>query len=540
MTRLAENVKYYQLSPDESRVVYYSAIESAYFSIPSSGGDPIQLAELTTFDANIDLSRIFFSSNSQRVLLVVDGILRSIALDGSNQIELADKVADFVFMPLVNRVVYTVDVQITFDTVKVYSRNIDGATPAVVLNPTGTSVTHFAVTDDGETVVIVTNAQGSFGLDRPYKLQAVPIGGGDVTDLLTIADDQFFDAMTFSPESTRVLLTTTDSFDPFAATKRVFSLPLDGSAGTTLFEGQAGQQITTQISADSTRLLTMIGNPTYGYTLTKVLLTGGSAATVATLPDGSYETPTFAITPDSSAVVFRTPDGVASASLTGTVTTTLASGLEGYEGELTISADSARVFFTGVSTVEGQRARRLYAAPLDGSGATVISGPLIERGNVTDFLVHPNGHAAVYRADADKDEVYELYSTDGLSATLRLTTQNATVIEGSGTTTITVGLSAPQLTETEVEYTLSGTATEGDDYTIAAAPAAALTFAPGETSKSLLVTILDDNVDEVAETIIITFALPNGASQSVTLTIPANDTVIVDPEVRLYLPIVRR
>ncbi|NJM08261.1 hypothetical protein HC891_21905 [Candidatus Gracilibacteria bacterium] len=307
--KLAEGVNYFRLSPDETRIVYYSATASAYFSIPSTGGNTIQLAQVTTFDAEDDLSQFFFSADSQQIILRVDDVLRSSALDGSGVIVLADKVADFVFVPTVNRVVYTVDVDITFDTVKVYSRNIDGATPAVLLNPTGTSVTYFAVTDDDETLVTVTNKQGTFGLDRPYKIQAVPVGGGVVTDLTTIADEQYFDAMQFSPDSERVLLTTKDGFDPFAATKRVFSLPIDGSAGVTLFEGQPGQQITTQISADSARLLTMIKDSNYSYTLTNVLLTGGTTTTVATLPDGTYETPGFAITPDSSSVVFRTPDG---------------------------------------------------------------------------------------------------------------------------------------------------------------------------------------------------------------------------------------
>ncbi|NJM08262.1 hypothetical protein HC891_21910 [Candidatus Gracilibacteria bacterium] len=231
---------------------------------------------------------------------------------------------------------------------------------------------------------------------------------------------------------------------------------------------------------------------------------------------------------------------MASAPLTGTVTTTLASGFEPFGNDLAISGDSARVFFNLVSTIEGQRARRLFVAPLDGSGPELISGPLVERGNVTDFLVHPNGQWAVYRADADKDEVFELYSTAGPSATLSLTTQNATVIEGSGTTTVTVELSAPQIEAIAVEYTLGGTATEGQDYTIAATPAAALSFAPGETSKSLVVTIVDDAASEAAETIVITFALPGGATQSITLTIPINDAPIVDPELKLYLPIVRR
>jgi hypothetical protein len=41
---------------------------------------------------------------------------------------------------------------------------------------------------------------------------------------------------------------------------------------------------------------------------------------------------------------------------------------------------------------------------------TKLSGPLVVGGNVTDFQISPNGQRVVYRADADTDNVFELYS----------------------------------------------------------------------------------------------------------------------------------
>ena len=72
-----------------------------------------------------------------------------------------------------------------------------------------------------------------------------------------------------------------------------------------------------------------------------------------------------------------------------------------------------------------------------------------------------------------------------------------------------VTMSKPRFTATTVAYATSdGTATAGSDYT---ATSGRLTFAAGEISKTVPVTVHDDSHDEGAETMVLTLSDPSGA-----------------------------
>ncbi|WP_217427456.1 Calx-beta domain-containing protein, partial [Sphaerotilus uruguayifluvii] len=81
-----------------------------------------------------------------------------------------------------------------------------------------------------------------------------------------------------------------------------------------------------------------------------------------------------------------------------------------------------------------------------------------------------------------------------------------TVNEGAGTVTFTITLSSPSQQTVSVDYrTVSGTATAGEDFT---AVAGTLTFAPGETTKTITVPIVDDRTFEGAETFTLELSNP--------------------------------
>lgn len=90
----------------------------------------------------------------------------------------------------------------------------------------------------------------------------------------------------------------------------------------------------------------------------------------------------------------------------------------------------------------------------------------------------------------------------------------------------TVTLAAPSSTDTVVTYAVSGTATPGVDY---ANLSGTVTIPAGQTSATINVAVLNDNVVEGTESVIITltgFGVPNAA---VTLDpTPANQTATVD------------
>lgn len=110
--------------------------------------------------------------------------------------------------------------------------------------------------------------------------------------------------------------------------------------------------------------------------------------------------------------------------------------------------------------------------------------------------------------------------------------------ESIGTMTVTAELSALSGLEVTVPYTLSGTATEDVDYSIA--PADSLVITAGNLSTDLTITIVEDDLDEGDEDIVVTMGTPVNADPGTTTihtaTITDNDIfgiTILDPETSL-------
>ncbi|MDT4896592.1 MAG: large repetitive protein [Acidobacteriota bacterium] len=87
---------------------------------------------------------------------------------------------------------------------------------------------------------------------------------------------------------------------------------------------------------------------------------------------------------------------------------------------------------------------------------------------------------------------------------------NVTVTEGSTTATFTVALIASPTSTVTVDFaTANGTATAGADYQ---STSGTLTFAPGETSKTIPVTITNDTTDEPNETFFVNLSNASGGT----------------------------
>ncbi len=113
-------------------------------------------------------------------------------------------------------------------------------------------------------------------------------------------------------------------------------------------------------------------------------------------------------------------------------------------------------------------------------------------------------------------------------ATINTATQS--VEENVGTVRVTVSLSAASTTPVSIPFTLSGTAASPGDYTSTASP---LTIPAGQTSADITITVVNDSIEEGDETIIVILGTPTGANlgtaKTQTITIKANDTVVVTP-----------
>jgi hypothetical protein len=106
----------------------------------------------------------------------------------------------------------------------------------------------------------------------------------------------------------------------------------------------------------------------------------------------------------------------------------------------------------------------------------------------------------------------------------RISINDVTVNEGAGTATFTVTLSEAATGNVTVQYaTANGTATAGSDYTAAALTT--LTFAPGETSKTITVAIVNDPAVEGNENFTVNLS---NASSNATILDGAGIATIVD------------
>ena len=91
-----------------------------------------------------------------------------------------------------------------------------------------------------------------------------------------------------------------------------------------------------------------------------------------------------------------------------------------------------------------------------------------------------------------------------------LTVTDVTVDEDSNSVIVTVTLDNPSSKEISIDYsTADGSAIDGKDYT---AIAGSLIFAPGETTKTIEVTLLGDNIDEIDEAFSINLTNPNNVT----------------------------
>ena len=142
--------------------------------------------------------------------------------------------------------------------------------------------------------------------------------------------------------------------------------------------------------------------------------------------------------------------------------------------------------------------------------------------NATNTNIGPNSPATLTIFDNDVTVV------DFSSATY-------SVNEDAGTATITVTLDTPSALQVTVEYATSdGTAEKPGDYIAASGT---LTFTPGVTSQTFVVTINDDTLDEDDETV--TLTLSNASNANIGPNNPATLT-IVDDDYSIFLPLVAR
>ena len=201
------------------------------------------------------------------------------------------------------------------------------------------------------------------------------------------------------------------------------------------------------------------------------------------------------------------------------LTATLTSDVTEHDGS---SRVTARLTFSEEVTLGY---RNITYGVFDYQGADVVSAVRAVRGSnmAWDITVAPLGNQAIRMELVPYGEcprVLAVCTPDGRAVSnapaltipgpAGLSVADASVDEGADATLdFVVTLDRARTASTTVQYATSdGTATQGVDYTAASGT---LTFATGETTKTVAVTVLDDGHDEGNETMTLTLSNPSGA-----------------------------
>ncbi len=179
----------------------------------------------------------------------------------------------------------------------------------------------------------------------------------------------------------------------------------------------------------------------------------------------------------------------------------------------------------------------------EGSDYTVVSNPVvIAAGSTTanlslpiinDTLDEPDETVVVTMGTpvngtmGTSNTVHTLTLTDNDNApTVNFTAASWRLAESDGPATVTAQLSAMSGQDVTIPFTLSGTASNGVDYTIAASP---VVIPAGSTNTTIAIAIDDDTTPESNKTVIVTMGTPTngtkGATSVCTLTILDDDTL---------------
>ena len=283
----------------------------------------------------------------------------------------------------------------------------------------------------------------------------------------------------------------------FATADGTASAPADygSTSGTLAFAaGQTTKQVTVEVNGDQ------LDEASETYTVELL------NATNATVADG---TGLGAITDDDPPVAISVGDVSVLEGNFGTVSATFTVSLSTASGR-PVGVDFATANGTATAPIDylATSGTVNFAAGETTKQVTVlVNGDLLDEANETFFLNLSNAANATI---ADGQGLGTITNDDGQPS---LSVNDVTVTEGdSGTTsaTFTVTLAPASGQNVSVDYsTADGTATAPADY---AATSGTLTFAPGQTTRTVTVLVAGDTLDENNETFLLNLSNPSNAT----------------------------
>ena len=429
----------FQISADSQRVVYSVDQETTgqteLYSIPIAGPEGSWIKLNDTLPAGGDVSHLQISPDSTSVIYLADQTTNNILdawtvpIDGGTPTKLrpfitlaGSTVYEFSETPISpdgERVAFRANFS-DLDKYELWSARVDGTGAVTRINGTmnaGGNVTTLLFSPDSSRVVYRADQQS----DEVFELYSVPSAGGSAVKLngaLTPGGDVGADEI--SPDSSRVIYRADQQTDEQV---ELYSVPLAGGGATKLNGAMipGGGVIEALISPDSSRVAYQASQDSANAELYSVPLAGGSAVKLnPTLPAGG-NVYALAIAPNNERVVYLADQiefgdfEVFSVPLAGGTSSRVSDELVfgGAVGDFKIAPGSDFVFYRGDVRTNG--VVELFRGRISGiSGADErISGPLVAGSFMSStWAVLPDGRQAIYQADQEVANQYELYLGD--------------------------------------------------------------------------------------------------------------------------------
>jgi hypothetical protein len=259
----------------------------------------------------------------------------------------------------------------------------------------------------------------------------------------------------------------------------------------------------TTVEIPETVILTL--QPSTRYTV------GAPSTATVTITDDDV-LPTVAVTASDAAASEPAATGTFTVTRTGSTTTALTVTYT-LGGTATNGSDYAAAPASPLTIPAGATSAAITVTPTDDSLVEDDETVVITLSDGTNYDIGSPSTATVNIADDEPDEpVVTIEATDAVAA------------EPANTGTFTVTRTGSTTASLDVFYTVTGTATNGNDYT---ALAGSVTIPAGQSSATITVGPIDDPDDEDDETVILTLldvaGYSVGTPDAATVTIADNE-----------------
>jgi Tol biopolymer transport system component len=391
------------LAPDSSRAVYVA--------------NPVSSGKLELFSVPVDGSQAPVRLNGP--FMVVNGGIHTIALYDERIVAIS---------PDSSRVAFVASMDVSAAQADVYSAPLDGSAPAIKLNPTlgligdkSVSITaHVRISADSARVVY----QADQDTGDVMELYSAPMdGSGPAVKLngtLVAAGDVVTDAFAISSDSTRVVYLADQDTD---LVNELYSSLLDGSGGMVKLNGSlvAGGEVFREfaITPDGSRVIYRADEQAEGAVQLFSVPADGSQPPIAIGGSGITGRTVlhFTISPDGSRVAYCADEQaekvyeVYCVAVDGSSSTVDLGGAFPPDADafplMRFTQDGTRLLY--VADANDNQRFDLYIVPVDGSISPVRLNSGQGFTDIRAVQVTPDDSRTILLADAERDEVPELY-----------------------------------------------------------------------------------------------------------------------------------